>query len=192
MSANRLSAEEKIINAFLSLMEKHRFSSIKTVDIIKKAEISRQTFYRLFEDKYQLAREICWQNFIKYASIYGENATWKEISLCYLHIIKTNGAFYSNLINDPEGCQLYVSVGSKFSLSSTGHTLSDITSYAWVVIITEWSANHYNDPVEDICHRLLYYLPVGDIMADKDIEDILNNYSNMSLSDMKNREIWHF
>lgn len=54
----KLRSRQYIIDAFLELMEKKEFEKITVSDIIKKAHVSRSTFYAQFEDKYDFANQI--------------------------------------------------------------------------------------------------------------------------------------
>lgn len=47
-----------IENSFIELLEKHDFSAITVQDILDKALINRKTFYRYYEDKYDLAETV--------------------------------------------------------------------------------------------------------------------------------------
>ena len=43
-----------IVNAFLVLIKEHDFNKISVDMIMKKATVSRSTFYRYFKDKYDV------------------------------------------------------------------------------------------------------------------------------------------
>ena len=47
-------AKQAVFNAMLALLKTNGFDDITVTEIIEKASISRTTFYRMFEDKYDL------------------------------------------------------------------------------------------------------------------------------------------
>ena len=47
-------AEERIFNAFIALLKKEDFDSISVKELLIDADVSKSTFYRLYEDKYDL------------------------------------------------------------------------------------------------------------------------------------------
>ncbi|MBI5973634.1 TetR/AcrR family transcriptional regulator [Staphylococcus caledonicus] len=50
--------QRKIRNSLLTLMETNKFDLITVNQIVEEAEITRSTFYRYYEDKYNLLSEI--------------------------------------------------------------------------------------------------------------------------------------
>ena len=51
--------DRDITNALLLLLEKNRFEKITVAQIIEEAGINRSTFYRYYDDKYDLAKQLC-------------------------------------------------------------------------------------------------------------------------------------
>ncbi|MUK90350.1 TetR family transcriptional regulator [Ornithinibacillus sp. L9] len=58
LDQNNISAREYIICAFMDLLEIKRFEQISVKEIVKKAGISRSTFYLHFHDKYELMEKV--------------------------------------------------------------------------------------------------------------------------------------
>jgi len=48
---------EKMLNAFIELLDQKDISQISVIDIVTKSEVHRATFYRHFEDKYDLIQQ---------------------------------------------------------------------------------------------------------------------------------------
>ena len=86
----RNEVEDKIEKSFISILETVPFRKVKLTNIIKDANVSHQTFYRYYEDKYDLALKITNEKLSAFSDIYGANATWKEITISILYTIKNN------------------------------------------------------------------------------------------------------
>ena len=52
-----MTTEQRIIKAFLNLIQQHPFNEISTAEIMRQAGVTRTYFYRFFDDKVDLARE---------------------------------------------------------------------------------------------------------------------------------------
>ncbi|HEA4384973.1 TPA: TetR/AcrR family transcriptional regulator, partial [Staphylococcus aureus] len=50
--------QRNIKNALVSLLENNKFDFITINQIVEEAEITRSTFYRYYDDKYELISEI--------------------------------------------------------------------------------------------------------------------------------------
>ena len=51
---NNVKAEERIFEAFIALLKKEDFESISVKKLLIDADVSKATFYRIYEDKYDL------------------------------------------------------------------------------------------------------------------------------------------
>lgn len=58
MAKRMTKSEHRIRTALIDLMEEKGFYNIKVADILERADVSRSTFYTIYEDKYQLIRII--------------------------------------------------------------------------------------------------------------------------------------
>ncbi|SDC35226.1 transcriptional regulator, TetR family [Pelagirhabdus alkalitolerans] len=88
-----------IANAFKRLMDKRSFDKISVSDIMKLADLRRQTFYYHFQDKFELLEWI-------YQSETKENITdfihyerWDRIIDLLFHYFYSNKAFYRNALS---------------------------------------------------------------------------------------------
>lgn len=52
-----MTTEQRIIDAFLTLINQHAFNDISIAQIMRQAEVTRTYFYRFFDNKVDLARE---------------------------------------------------------------------------------------------------------------------------------------
>ena len=55
--------KQRIMDAFLSLLNKKSLDKLTVKDIIEKAEVNRNTFYYYFEDIYDLLHAVFKQKF---------------------------------------------------------------------------------------------------------------------------------
>ncbi|MFV0465985.1 MAG: TetR/AcrR family transcriptional regulator [Lachnospiraceae bacterium] len=179
-----VSIRDSFIQAFLSLIKQMPLSSLTVVALIKEADVSHQSFYRHFTDKYQLAETICYDNFKLFTTIYGENASWKEVITCMLNIIKNNPSFYRKLLSDKEGSTVLIkSILSIFSEHS-GCSISIYSVNSWLLIIKDWSYKNFSVPVDEIYTRLLHNMSISDIMQGDDLTQTTTCYENLRLSEL--------
>lgn len=176
-----VSTKEKIMQGYISLLNKKYFSDIKTVDIIKESGVSHQTFYRLFTDKYQLAETVCLIMFQRFQSVYGENASWKDLTLSLLNIIKNNSRFFKHLTSDLEGAEIFRHSLEELSASLTGSVGSPPVYYIWLCVVNEWTENKFENSVSDMYKKLCSYLPVSEVLSGKELEKALLNYENLDM-----------
>ena len=90
---SNLTTKTKIKDAFRELVVQSSFAKVKVADIIAKAGVSRMTFYRYYLDKFALLEEVCFDDFNLFVRIYGKNATWKQVTMSILQVIRRMGSF---------------------------------------------------------------------------------------------------
>jgi len=73
-----------IVNAFLVLIKEHDFNKISVDMIMKKATVSRSTFYRYFKDKYDVMNAT-YKNLLDYYVAPERSRSYRD--LCY-HLFK--------------------------------------------------------------------------------------------------------
>lgn len=89
-----------IFNVFHELVEEKPLSQISITDIVTRSNISRQTFYRHFEDIYALLLWI-FDNHATGCNIFDENRDFEESSIVFFNNLKSNKKFYRQLfLND--------------------------------------------------------------------------------------------
>ena len=59
MNSNSQKAEERIQEAMIALLKKESFDNVSIKEILYEAKVSKSTFYRLFEDKYDVLNKLC-------------------------------------------------------------------------------------------------------------------------------------
>ena len=71
-------SERKIVNAFIELLEESSLEQISITDIIKKANLSRPTFYYYYSNKEDLVETTFSKILDKVSSILQEDMTYQE------------------------------------------------------------------------------------------------------------------
>lgn len=71
-------SERKIVNAFIELLEESSLEQISITDIIKKANLSRPTFYYYYSNKEDLVETTFSKILDKISSILQEDMTYQE------------------------------------------------------------------------------------------------------------------
>jgi AcrR family transcriptional regulator len=93
---------QKILSALTSLVNKHGFNSITVKQIADMAEISRQTFYLHFADKYSAAAAVFAQDLIKAIEAYstgGDGKAADNIEIL-LAIMEKRQDFYVSVLTN--------------------------------------------------------------------------------------------
>ena len=121
----------KIKDVFRQLVIESSFAKVKVADIIAKAGVSRMTFYRHYPDKYALLEELCFDDFNLFVQIYGRNATWKQVTMSILNVIRDNGVFYQKILEDKEAGPYLFLAQHDISQQYTGKIAVQGTNTAW-------------------------------------------------------------
>ena len=185
-----VSSNDKITAALCNLLKTQSFSSVKVVSIIKEAQVSHQTFYRLFKDKYDVVYSICTTDFSLYPLIYGDNATWREIVLAVLNTIQHKPDFYRRILSDPESSKILVDALFQISINKTGYirnSHTDASRVVWLYILQTWSQNKFHDSVEDIYSALINSLPGYDLLYKDELEQFTKRYSGFRIRDFRHK-----
>lgn len=103
------SGDEKIETAFLSLMYNHSYEDIKIIDICKRADINRSTFYMHYDDINDLIIKIENKFAHSLSSIFNYGTRWNsEAFIEMFEFVKKNKYFYKAFLNIP-----YVTLAEK-------------------------------------------------------------------------------
>ena len=136
-------SERKIVNAFIELLEESSLEQISITDIIKKANLSRPTFYYYYSNKEDLVETTFSKILDKVSSILQEDMTYQEgVVTEMLRYLKENQKLCLTLmthipnINEMIRELATVSVKSKAPILLTGKTGVGKTKMARLVY--EW------------------------------------------------------
>ncbi len=183
------SIEAKIQNAFSDLMEKQSFSSIRVTAIIKNSHISHRSFYRFYQSKYDLAIDFFSKQLASAVIIGGKNATFKDVMITILTIIKSHHRLYSNLLSDDEGAKILPDILTRLSTNWTGFSPAWATTIINTHLLIDWSNSHFASPVEKIYTQFIYNLPACELFTKEELTTRIQQYeSKKSVDFIKHAE----
>lgn len=175
--------EVKIKNAFAELMEQQPFSSLRTTSIIQRAQVSHQSFYRCFQNKYDLAVSFFSKQMYTALLFCGKNATVRDVMVTILTIIKNNSKLYANLLRDAEGAELFPRILATLSSEWTGFEPSWATTVINSKIIVTWANTRFAAPIEDVYTQFLYSLPAYELLTEEELKLYVERYERFGAKD---------
>ncbi len=181
--------KDVIEDSLINILQTTKFEKITVTMIAKHAGISNQTFYRYFADKYDLALKISFEKLSAFASIYGNNSTWKEVSLSIFHSIKNHSLFFKRLIKDPEGEELILRSLINISNNFTGSPVSRYALAVWKENLEEWCDCGFRTPIDEVYERLTRNLPISDVVTDESqLNDYIKTYGELRMNYFSNNK----
>lgn len=175
--------EVRIKNAFAELMEQQPFSSLRTTSIIQRAGVSHQSFYRCFQNKYDLAIAFFSKQMYTALLFCGKNATVRDVMFTILTIIKNNSKLYANLLRDAEGAKLFPQILASLSSEWTGFEPAWATTVINADIIVNWANSRFATPVEDVYTRFIYSLPAYELLTEEELKTYVERYESFRAKD---------
>ena len=172
MDVRKQKAEERIYEAIIALLKKESFDSISIKEILSVAKVSRTTFYRLFEDKYDLLNRTLLYATGKYVNPERfASEEWREFFADFLSRLKlsrtmktvfqhtspdrfiaVNSQFFRKLMQDRmERCQKHYDESLNLELN--------ILSAGCASALYYWMKTDFTIPVEDLIERVHRTVP---------------------------------
>lgn len=180
---------DRIEKSFLSILKTVSFGKVTVTLIIKTADVSHQTFYRYYTDKYDLALKIAYDKLSAFSLIYGNDATWKEIVISMLYSIKNHPVFFKRLLKNTEGAELVHKSILMISENFTGKSASTHSIAAWISIFKEWCKNDFQTPVDEIYRKIIDHVPNSEIIPDEEIGKYRQEYESCRLTVFSGKNI---
>ena len=91
MRGNKNFKSKKFIEeAYVALLLQKDFKKITVIDIIEQGEVSRATFYKNYEDKYDLSKDFIEEIFLKYKEVRLDKKTDDKDYLIFLNKNRLN------------------------------------------------------------------------------------------------------
>ena len=185
----KTASEEKVKAAFLKLMEQQSFSSIRVTSITAACNMSNQSFYRLFDNKYDLAVAALSKQLESCIAVSGNDATFRDLTNVILTIIKNNHRIYGNLLRDEEGVKLLPAVLAKLSSDWTGFNPARASNVIISWILEDWAAHRFSTPVEEVYLRILYNPPACEFLSEEELRQHIRHYENVKLRDFSDKNV---
>ena len=88
-----------IKKAFIEMIGKMPIESVRTEELLKRAEVSKTTFYRTFRDKYDVMNSVYMDVSSQMVERTYDLANWKEWTLHDLENVKAHKTFFRNIIS---------------------------------------------------------------------------------------------
>lgn len=177
----------KIKAAFSALMEEQSFSSIRVTSIVQRANISHQSFYRCFQNKYDLAVSFFSQQMNSCLLFCGKNATVRDLMFAILTIIRNNAKLYTNLLRDEEGAKLLPAILERLSSGWTGFEPAWATTVINTNILINWANTKFAAQIEDIYSRFISSLPAYELLTEDELKSYIERYESLKGSDFLSR-----
>lgn len=178
----------RILDAFATLMETQPFSAIRVTAIVQKSGVSQQSFYRLFQSKYDLALAFFSEQFATATTVCGKRGTIRDVMMTILSIIKNNSKIYGSLLCDQEGVRLMPEILSKVSYEWTGFSPAWATTIINTNILSQWADSRFADPVEDIYYKYLSSLPAYELIPADELRRRIEEYEQLKSNDFFSRK----
>lgn len=178
----------KVLETFAQLMETQSFSTVRVTAIVQASHVSQQSFYRLFQSKYDLAIVFFSEQLAAAATVCGKKGTIREVMMTVLTIIKNNAKIYSNLLCDQEGIRIFPEILTKLSHDWTGFSPAWATTTINANILQEWAQGRFTTAIEDIYYQFLSSLPAYELIPSDELEERIHEYENLKSNDFHARK----
>ena len=158
-----MKTREFIIEAIKKLLEKHTFENITVQNIIDEAGVSKPTFYRYFQSKYDLAASVFSERISKNMLMQYDGSNYDEFQNMVFQIIKENRKYLRRVMKSsgPESfyeflikyiSESYMQHGKErfgvVSFSEEQLFKIDIVSGSWARCIKKWVDEDCKTPVD--------------------------------------------
>jgi len=188
-STRKTAARAKVASAFLTILAQQPFSSIRVTSVASNCQMSNQAFYRLYSNKYVLAIEVLSEQLESCITVSGNNATFRDLTLVILTIIKNNPRVYGNLLRDDEGVKLLPAILTKLSSDWTGFAPAWASNVIISAILVNWAEHRFAAPIEEIYQEILYNLPACEFLSEAELQQKIAQYEGVKLRDFSDKTV---
>ncbi len=175
--------EEAIQDAFSSLMEQQPYSAIRVTQIIRAAHISHQSFYRFYQNKAELAVNFFSDQLLSAVVISGKQATFREIMMNILQIIRNNSAVYAHLLCDKEGSLIFPEILTQMSSEWTGFSPAWATTVINSQFLIDWANDGFQESLEQTYAKFVYNLPAYELLSETELKERIRQYESRRSTD---------
>lgn len=166
-----MDVKEKIAHVIKPFVIQSPIDAISVKDICQKADVSRQTFYKCFKDKYDLIFWVFKGRAEQNCNEYIRDHDYHKFMVQTLHIFKDDLGFYRHVFNTIESQNSffyqYVNYSVDTSLNMIGHSQMDafktrvlrLFCYGVAMEIHDWVMSGANEDCESFARIIEAALP---------------------------------
>ena len=149
-----MDAKKIIKEAAYALISKKRIEDVTLKEILEASTLSKQTFYRYYDDKYAMSNELYDELFVKpFYTLSGalNSATWKQVYFRQFQAYRTHLAFAQHVFSSREtGC-------------ATEHEIASVIAFD-----RKWIARRGGNPDDPLLDFAIQAKDVGGTFAMRD------------------------
>ena len=114
----------RIIQAMRSLCEEKNVDKISVSEITELAGVSRQTFYKYFQDKYDLALAVYVEDVFRRADAgYRKDRDFKQMVLVILQTVRESPRVYQTLFRNTDSQNSFMALWHEFSVDQACNSI---------------------------------------------------------------------
>lgn len=172
---NRIKYTKSVIcESFLTLLKEHNVVDVSVTDICKLAEINRATFYRYYDNQYDLLESTENEMFdILTSAVVNRSNNIDEAVYNVLKLLDEDKNKWLLLLGESSGSRLlpkiykfFASYYKRDSLSESSKLRYSFLLYGFSGIIEDWLKNNCEMPFEEMSNNLI--LLKNDVMKKQD------------------------
>lgn len=185
MLVNSSSVEARLFSTLDELLKTTDYKNILIRDIINASGVSRQSFYKRFSNKFNLATAYVFNLMLNIEPLIVENTTVREVYCLMLTVVKSRATQFAHLYTDEEGSSV-----TSAALDMLYHRWHRPSKPTWVQtmvcthIIKDWISCKFTKSVKDVCSEILNFMPVCDFMSGKELSSCIERYSSKRVKDL--------
>ena len=133
---------KKLEIALCKLCEEKSFDKISVKELVNAAKVSRQTFYKYFDDKYDLALWVYKNDVVGEAlSKYKQKLNYNDLCMGIFSAVKKRPKLYSSLFSCSDGPDSFVARFHQFTLDFTCDAIGSVNvTRDLLPVIDSWVA----------------------------------------------------
>ena len=182
---NESSSDVKLLNTFGEFIDRCPYGDIRVSDILAESGVSRQSFYRRYRDKFDLAVNYVFTMVEAVETFIGDETTTKELICMLLLIFKNHLSVFAHLYADEEGSAV-TSAATAMLLQKWDSlpTSTWATSLINERIIATWLNGRCKKKVEDVYYEIAINMPAYALLSKESLNDQIEKYGNKKVKDL--------
>lgn len=179
MRTNDANTDARLLEAFGALLLVKDYKHILINDILTVSGVSRQSFYRRYSSKYDLAADYVFSLLLALETLIGEDSTIKEANCMVLTIIKNHPVEFTHLYSSEEGSTVTSAATTKL-LQKWRKKPSPTwaTTLIHTRILTDWIQGRFKKPMEEVYDEITRTMPAYELLSEKELAIQVEKYNN--------------